>query len=170
MNKTMTHKHSTLLAFFRKVNAAIDWLAILATIAIFAVVIIQIIGRLSGHPAPWTEEATRVFFIGMIYIGIGIGFRRGESARVTIFLGWFPASMKRLSRWLYVISTIGFFLFMFYTGIQLVIQQYTMNELGSAFMIPMWLVGAFVPLSALLGILGIFENLLFHPQLIEGGE
>ena len=166
----MKHAQSSLAIFFKQVNVIADFMATLSTLAIFIIVMIQVIGRVSGNPAPWTEEATRVFFIGMIYMGIGIGFRRAESARVTVFLDWFPAPMRKLSRWLYVISTIGFFVFMFLTGIQLVVQQYTMNEMGAAFMIPMWLVGAFVPVSAVLGILGVVESLVLHPHLIEGGK
>ena len=59
---------------------------------------------------------------------------------------------------------------MFYTGLELVVQQYTMNEMGAAWMIPMWLVGLFMPLSAMMGILGVAENLILHPHLLEGGE
>ncbi len=156
--------------YFKKINAVADFLALLSTVAILVTVLIQISGRLAGSPAPWTEEATRVFFIGMIFLGIGIGFRRAESARVTIFLAWLPRPVHKIARWLYVIAVVSFFAFMFYTGIQLVVQQYTMNEMGSAFMIPMWWVGLFVPLSALLGTLGVLENLLLHSHLLEGSE
>ena len=156
--------------FFRKINFVSDFMALLTTVAIFIVVVIQIIGRVADNPAPWTEEATRVFFISMVYLGIGIGFRRSESARVTIFLNWLPRPLRKLSRWIYVISTTGFFAFMFYTGVQLVLQQYSMHEIGAAFMIPMWWVGLFVPLSAVLGILGVMENLLLYPDLLDGGE
>lgn len=166
----MTQTQSPLGAFFRTVNRVTDIAAILMTVAILVVVVIQITGRLADRPAPWTEEATRVFFICMIYLGIGIGFRRGESARVTVFLDWLPAWVRRQAIWIYVVSTVGFFVFMLYTGIQLVVQQYTMNELGAAFMIPMWWVGLFVPLSAVLGILGVAENILFYRELLEGGE
>lgn len=169
MNKILAEKEKV-QKFFNIVNKIFDLLAIISTAMIFVTVLIQIIGRISSHPAPWTEEGTRFLFIWMIYLGIGIGFRKGESARVTNFLKWMPGFVRKASKWIYVITSVGFFIFMLITGIQLVVQQVSMNELGSALMIPMWIVGICVPLSAFLGILGILENLLLYPELLEGEE
>ena len=166
----MKNENSKVEKFFGTINKISDYMAFLLIVAILAAVTIQIVGRLADSPAPWTEEATRIFFIGMVYLGVGMGFRKGESARVTVFLDWFPRSVRNLGRWFYVIPSVGFFCFMFYTGLELVVQQYTMNEMGAAWMIPMWLVGLFMPLSAILGILGVAENMILHPHLLEGGE
>jgi TRAP-type C4-dicarboxylate transport system permease small subunit len=106
----------------------------------------------------------------MIYLGLGIGFRKGESARVTQFLKWMPQFVQEMSKWIYLVTSAGFFLFMLVTGIQLSIQQMAMNELGSALMIPMWLVGVCVPASACLGLLGLAENFICYPKLLEMGE
>ncbi len=62
--------------FFNVVNKAFDALAALSTALIFVIVLIQIAGRTSGHPAPWTEEGTRFVFIWMIYLGLGIGLNQ----------------------------------------------------------------------------------------------
>ena len=156
--------------FFNVVNKAFDALAILSTALIFVIVLIQIAGRLLGHPAPWTEEATRFVFIWMIYLGLGIGFRKGESARVIQFLRWAPQVVQKMSKWIYLVTSAGFFMFMLITGIQLAGQQMAMHELGSALMIPMWLVGICVPVSAALGILGLVENFMLYPNLIEMGK
>jgi len=156
--------------FFEIFNKIFDSIAVLVTLAIFITVIIQIVGRFVGHPASWTEEGTRFLFTWMIFLGVGIGFRRAESARVTVFLNWMPKVMHKIAKWIYTVSSIGFFLFMFFYGLQLVGQQVRMNEMGSALMIPMWIVGICIPISAVLGILGIIESLLFYPELVEGGE
>jgi C4-dicarboxylate transporter, DctQ subunit len=156
--------------FFLAINKVFDALAALSTALIFIIVIIQIAGRSLGHPAPWTEEGTRFVFIWMIYLGLGIGFRKGESARVTQFLRWMPQVVQEMSKWIYLVTSAGFFLFMLVTGIQLAIQQMVMHELGSALMIPMWLVGVCVPLSACLGLLGLAENFVLYPKLVEMGE
>lgn len=169
MSKILADK-GKIQKFFNIINKFFDVLAILGTVMIFATVLIQIIGRLTGHPAPWTEEGTRFLFVWMIYLGIGMGFRRGESARVTIFLKWMPRFIKKMSTWIYTVTSISFFIFMFVTGLQLVGQQIFMNELGSALMIPMWIVGICLPVSAVLGLLGIIENLLLYPELLEGSE
>jgi len=156
--------------FFNVVNKAFDALATLSTALIFVIVLIQIAGRTLGHPAPWTEEGTRFAFIWMIYLGLGIGFRKGESARVTQFLRWLPYAVQKRSKWIYLVTSAGFFTFMLITGIQLAGQQMAMHELGSALMIPMWLVGVCVPVSAALGILGLVENMIFYPNLLEMEE
>lgn len=156
--------------FFDCVNKIFNILATLATAGIFISVMIQVIGRLVGHPAPWTEEGTRFLFIWMIFLGVGLGFRRGESARVTAFLKWTPKFVQKIQKWIYAIFSIAFFVFMFVTGIQLVGQQITTHELGSALMIPMWIIGICVPISSILGILGIIENLMLYPEIIEGGK
>ena len=59
------------------------------------------------------------------------------------------------------------FVFMIIYGANLAQQQFKMNEIGSAFMIPMWLVGISVPVSGVIGILGVIENVLFYPDLLE---
>jgi TRAP-type C4-dicarboxylate transport system permease small subunit len=153
--------------FFRAVNTVFDALAALSTALIFVIVIYQVLGRVLGHPAPWTEEGTRFVFIWMIFLGLGIGFRKGESARVTQFIRWAPQALRRMSKWIYLATSAGFFLFMFITGIQLTGQQIALNELGSALMIPMWIVGISVPVSACLGILGLAENFISYPDRLE---
>jgi C4-dicarboxylate transporter, DctQ subunit len=152
---------------FRVVNTVFDAIASLSTALIFVIVIIQVLGRVLGHPAPWTEEGTRFVFIWMIFLGLAIGFRKGESARVTQFIRWAPQAVRRMSKWIYLATSAGFFLFMFITGIQLTGQQISLNELGSALMIPMWIVGICVPVSAALGILGLAENFISYPDRLE---
>jgi len=156
--------------FFRRIDRIFDVMAGLTTALIFVFLLIQISGRVLDSPAPWTEEGTRFVFIWMIYLGIGIGFRKGESARVTIFLRWMPRVVQQASKWVYLLTSAGFFLFMLVTGVELAMQQVNMNELGSALMIPMWLIGICVPVSAALGLLGLVESVLLHPEVLEAGE
>ena len=42
--------------------------------ALFIVVMIGIISRLINIPAAWYEETTRVFFLWMMWVGVGCGF------------------------------------------------------------------------------------------------
>jgi C4-dicarboxylate transporter DctQ subunit len=153
-------------AFFGYWNKLFNILAGVTTLAMFISVIIQISGRLTGHPAPWTEEATRFVFIWMIFLGVGIGFQRGESARVTYFLNWLPKTVRKLSTYIYIIVTIAFFVFMFYTGSQIVMQQISMHEMGSALLIPMWIIGISLPVCSIIGILGVIESAIYHKEVI----
>ncbi|MCM3761974.1 TRAP transporter small permease [Alkalihalobacillus oceani] len=151
---------------FRYVNRASDFLATLTAMTIFVVVMIQIIGRLISHSAPWTEEATRLIFIWMIFLGIGIGFRRAESPRVTVLLDKLPLSIKKFSRGVYIIGTTGFFVFMFVYGIDLMRQQIHTNEMSTVLMMPMWIIGLSIPVSAFLGIINTVQTIIYDRNLI----
>lgn len=153
--------------FVGVLNKLVDALAGIAAGSIVITVIIQILGRVLGNPAPWTEEGTRFIFIWMIFLGIGMGFRKSESARVTILIGYAPLFFRKLSKWTYTLFSVIFFGFMIVYGYQVMMQQVNMNEMGSALMIPMWLIGASVPFSGILGILGIVESLVLHPESVE---
>ncbi len=152
--------------FFRFLNRAVNIVACITAFSIFVVVITQIIGRLIGYPAPWTEEATRFIFIWMIFLGISLGYRKAESPRVTILYNNLPKIFQRISRWIYTIGTLVFFLFMLVYGIELMRQQITMNEMSSVLMIPTWIIGVSIPISALIGILHTIQSLIYHRELI----
>ncbi|WP_314001999.1 TRAP transporter small permease [uncultured Paenibacillus sp.] len=151
---------------FVVLNRASDVIAAMSTASMFMIVIVQIVGRLANQPAPWTEEATRFIFIWMVFLGVAIGFRRAESARVTYFLKLMPRIIQRVGTAVYMLASTGFFIFMFYTGLDIVTQQLNTNEMGSALMIPMWIVGISVPVSSLLAIIGIIESAVYHRELV----
>jgi len=163
-------RRAKLERFFKFINRVPDILAVLCTVAMLVCVLIQICTRLMGRPVAWTEEATRFLFIWMIFLGLAAGFRHSESARVTFFINLLPKPARRLAPAIHVVVTIGFFLLMLVTGTDLVVQQIKTREMGSALMIPLWTVGICVPISAVLGILGVLESVLLHPETLTPGE
>lgn len=162
----MDNQKSFLRSLFTVINLITDVLAALTAAAIFLVVTYQIVGRLSGSPAPWTEEVTRFAFIWLVFLGVGIGFRKVESARVTLFLKYTPKIVRKYSVWIYSIGTIGFFLFMLVYGTELVSQQIQTRETSSALLMPMWIIGLSVPVSAVIGIINVTQSLLYERELI----
>lgn len=155
--------------FFRYFNRLIDGIAVLSVISILLVIFLQIISRWIGNSVAWTEEATRFLFMWMVFLGLGIGFRRAESPQVTVFMSLLPPSLSWIGKWIYVIASIGFFILMIVTGSDLVHQQIVMTEMASAFEVPMWIVGLAVPAGAVLGIFGIAEWLLASRQKSRHG-
>lgn len=158
---------SKLKSFFQMINKVTDTIAALTAAGIFIVVIWQIIGRLIGYPAPWTEELTRFIFIWLIYLGIGIGFRKGESARVTMVLKYFPKFIQKASIWIYSVATIAFFLFMLVLGFELMSQQIMTNEKSSVLLLPMWIIGLCIPVSAVVGILNTIQSLIYNRSFLQ---
>ncbi|MBS7544754.1 TRAP transporter small permease [Ancylobacter oerskovii] len=150
----------------RLVEVMADYAAGLACGGILVVVLMQVVGRLIGHPLPWTEEAVRFLFIWMVFLGLAAGFRTVESARVVLFLAMMPRLSKRIAVPIYVVFSIGFFLLVGWTGITLVEQQIMMNEEAATLPIPMWVVGLVMPVSSVIAILAIVDSLRRRRDLI----
>ena len=155
---------SSLLGTVVKIIA--DVAAGVACGGVLIVVLLQVIGRLSGHPLPWTEEATRFLFIWMVFLGLAAGFRTVESARVVIFLVMGRRLFQHLAVPIYVGSSVFFFGLMGWTGFTLMRQQVMMNETAATLPIPMWLIGMVMPVSAAIAILAIIDSLQSRRDLI----
>jgi len=156
--------------FDRLITLLTDYAGGIAALGILLVVLLQVASRLLSVPVAWTEEATRYLFIWMIFLGIAAGFRTVEMARVTVFLGAFPALVRRFSVWIYALSSILFFILIAWTGANLVRQQYMMNETAATLVIPMWMIGAVLPISAVLALFAIIASLRTRYQSIAHPE
>lgn len=163
----MERKKSSLSKFFDIIDLIENILVGVSLTGIFFTIILQIVGRETGHPFPWTEETTRYLFLWMMFIALASGFNKAESSRVTIFLNLGPKWLKKFSEILYAVIVVGFFGFMIVYGIQLVQQQISMNEMGTALLIPMYLIGICVPISGVLGIIGTVQSFLEYKFNIE---
>lgn len=160
-------KITPLSRFFDVIDKLEDVMVGVTLTGLFFTIILQIVGRVVGHPFPWTEETTRYLFLWMMFIALAAGFNRAESSRVVIFLNKGPKWLRKFSEVLYAVVVVGFFGFMIIYGIQLVQQQIMMNEMGTALMIPMWLIGICVPISGVLGIIGTVWSFLEYKKNVE---
>lgn len=163
----MERKKSPFSKFFDFIETLENVLVGVCLTGIFFTIILQIIGRETGHPFPWTEETTRYLFLWMMFIALASCFNKAESSRVIIFLNLGPKWLKKFSEILYAIVVIGFFGFMVVYGIQLVNQQISMNEMGTALIIPMAFIGICVPISGIFGIIGTIQSFLEYKKCIE---
>ncbi|MCC8163839.1 MAG: TRAP transporter small permease [Lachnospiraceae bacterium] len=130
----------------------------LALAILFVIVLMQIVCRLLNIQLTWSEEATRFFFLWMMWISVGTGFNHCESSRVTVFVNMMPKIVQKICHALYYIASGALFLIMVVVGWQNAMQQLSMGEMGSAFRVPMWLVGIAVPIGAAIGILGLVNT------------
>lgn len=135
--------------------------------SLFIVVMIGIISRICNIPAAWYEETTRVFFLWMMWVGVGAGFNHSESSRVTVFVNMMPEVVQKLCHALYYILNLIMFVILIWFGFRLAIQQFNMGEMGSALRIPMWIVGICVPVGSIFGFLGVLNTLFFEPYRLQ---
>ncbi|MGE9993450.1 TRAP transporter small permease [Peptoniphilaceae bacterium SGI.137] len=159
-------KFQKLKIFFNIVNRIEDFLLVVFVAGMIFTILIQIIGRIVGHPFPWTEEVSRYLFLWMMFVALAAGFNRVESSRVTIFVKKLPKTLRKLIPILYSIFVIGLFLFMVIYGSEVVSQQIAMNERGTAVQIPMALIGICQPVAGVLGIIGVIQSFIEYPDRI----
>ena len=130
--------------------------------ALFVVVLIGIFSRLANVNTAWYEETTRVFFLWMMWVGVGAGFNHSESSRVTVLVNALPAFLQKICHALYYILNLVMFAALVYFGFRLASQQFNMNEMGSALRIPMWIVGICVPIGSIFGFIGVLNTMFFE--------
>ncbi len=154
-------------ALSRLVTSVADVGSGLAALMVIMIVLAQVVGRLLNMPFSWTEEATRVFFMWMVFLGMGASMRTADAARVTVFLNWMPKFCQPLFMPIYVASCLIFFALMGWTGIGMVRQQFIMNETFATLSIPTWIVGLMMPVSALIGILAVISSVKNYRDVID---
>ena len=106
----------------------------------------------------------------MMFVALAAGFNRCESSRVTLFLQLGPKWLKKLSELLYALIVLGFFVFMFVCGMQVVQQQVQFHETGTAILIPMWIIGICQPIGALLGFIGTLQSFMEYRDKVRIGD
>lgn len=156
----------------KAVGRLVDWCLIAGLASLLFVVLVQIAGRLVRGSFPWTEEATRYIFIWITFLGMSAGFRHVEHGRILLFVTRLPAGLRPIARHFYALVSIAFFLMVLYTGWNFVMRQVLIGETGHVLTIPMWVVGASVPVSAVAALLAIVESAWINKDtqaLIEGG-
>lgn len=162
----MERKKSSLSGFFDVVNKLEDIVLAILVIGMVVVIMLQIIGRVVGRPFPWTEETSRYLFLWMMFVALAAGFNRCESSRVTLLLQVGPKWLKKFSEVLYAVCVLGFFIVMFVFGLQVVQQQIQWHEMGTALLIPMWIIGICQPVGAVLGFIGTIQSFLeYHGKV-----
>lgn len=159
--------HLDTSAYGRWLGRLTDGICALAAGGTVLVVLAQVVGRLMGAPVSWSEELTRAFFIWMIFIGLASSMRHADAARVTIFLQALPRAMRPVALPIYLLTSLGFFALMGWTGAAMVRQQFVMNESIATLACPTWILGLVMPISAVLAILCTLESLRNHRAAID---
>ena len=127
-------------------------------VAMFVIVAMGIVSRLIGYPFSWTEEAARLAFVWMIFMGLSFGTKYDKHIRVTILPDKFGPKFAAAVTIFWDIVTIGVFLWIGYAGIQYVIHCSAMKTYALQ-----WnkaIVVSVIPLSAFLNVFRCAEKLV----------
>lgn len=85
----------------------------LAFAILISAVLIQVVGRLTGNAAVWTEELTRFAMLFLIAFGAGLAFRSGDLVNVDVICESLPGRLPWLLRLLSATATAGLALYLF---------------------------------------------------------
>ncbi|MDX6750273.1 TRAP transporter small permease [Geminicoccaceae bacterium 1502E] len=150
-----------------------DWAACLTRASlvglvglIVAVVALQVVRRYFFNAAlVWPEEAARICFIWMSFLGVPLLLRRHELLSVDILGEILPACARRWLQRLMLLAAAPFFLVMTRQGIAMmgVVEGQVIPALG----LPSALVYLAVPVGSLLALLFTIERLLAEPEAVS---
>ncbi len=145
----------------------VDGILLLSVAGMLFTVLLQIATRLLGQSVPWTEEMTRNLFVLTVFMGLAVGFRRVEHARMTFFMKLMPRVIQEAQVHLYFLGGVVFFSVLAYRGFRMSLQQFLSGEMSPASGIPMFVVTAPITLGAVLSIVALVQTIYIDKRARE---
>ena len=151
----------------------LDVIVLVCVAAMVVTVGLQVVSRSLGNAIPWTEELTRFLFIYSTFLGMAVGFRHAEHARIIFVVAKLPKIGQRIAVYLYLLAGVVFFVVVAVKGWELTVQQYDSGERSAVLSVGMYIATLPIVISAVLAIVALFQSLFRSPRLrdlIERGE
>ena len=154
-------------------DAVVSTAMALTLAVVLATVLLQVLFRyVFSHPLAWTQELAQYAFIWMVYLGGGLGVRRGVHLRVSLIEHWFP---PRLRRMLPLLSTaVSMILAMVFLIVGGIMVWRTWPHRSPAMGLPMGSIYLIFPISGVVLALCLVEEacrgVAGRPDCAEPGE
>ncbi len=127
-------------------------------VIMFFVVLAGIITRLMGSPLSWTEEASRLAFVWMIFLGLSYGTTHDKHIRVTIIPDKMGPKGAAFVTLFWDVVTIAVFLWIAFYGWKYV--NYSSTAKTFALQLNKGLVASIIPISAMLNIFRTIQKMV----------
>lgn len=127
-------------------------------VIMFVVVLMGIITRTFGSPLSWTEEASRLAFVWMIFLGLSYGTAHDKHIRVTIIPDKMGPKVSAAITIFWDIVTVVVFIWIGYNGFRYV--AYSSAAKTFALQLNKGLVASIIPISACLNIIRCIQKLI----------
>ncbi|HWL84143.1 MAG TPA: TRAP transporter small permease [Roseomonas sp.] len=148
------------------VNAALLMVLALVLGLMAALAFAQVIARyLIGAPLTWSEELIRYVLIWSVFLGVGIGVRKGMLASVEIVNATVPTPAAKLLTWTSLALSALFWMVLIAYG--WIILGNVQGMRSGALELPMTYVYSAIPLGSLLALVNTLAVALDPPR---GGE
>ena len=138
-------------------------------VIMFIVVLLGIITRLIGSPISWTEEASRLAFVWMIFMGLSYGTAHDKHIRVTIIPDKMGPKVAAYFTIFWDIVTIVVFCWIGFYGFKYV--AYSATAKTYALQLNKGVVASIIPISACLNIIRCIQKMIYEhiPVLKNAG-
>ncbi len=127
-------------------------------VIMFIVVLLGIITRLIGSPISWTEEASRLAFVWMIFMGLSYGTAHDKHIRVTIIPDKMGPKVAAYFTIFWDIVTIAVFCWIGFYGFKYV--AYSSTAKTYALQLNKGVVASIIPISACLNIIRCIQKMI----------
>ena len=138
-------------------------------VIMFVVVLLGIITRLIGSPISWTEEASRLAFVWMIFMGLSYGTAHDKHIRVTIIPDKMGPKAAACFTIFWDIVTIVVFCWIGINGFKYV--AYSSSAKTYALQLNKGIIPSIIPISACLNIIRCIQKMVKEhiPELKAAG-
>lgn len=152
--------------FDRYIWKAVDGAIFCAVFGMVILIATQVVTRMIGQSAPWTEELSRFLFIWTTFLGMATGFRHGNHPSMGVLLACLPDAAVRVLRHLTPICALVFFGIVCWFGLGLIQQQIRFGEISPSLQVGMWVTTLPLILGSALAPLGAVMH-SFFPEVSE---
>jgi TRAP-type C4-dicarboxylate transport system permease small subunit len=142
------------------VDKAVDYTMRGMFILIFLVVLMQILYRyVLQSPLVWSEELSRIIFIWVSLVGWVLATRHGTHIRITFFQERLPVPIQKFLDFSFKLVTLAFLGVLVWLGVEMSRRTFGRGAVTIP-RIPMGLVYASLPVSAILGIFYVIMDIV----------
>ncbi len=144
---------------FKYVNDNFErWCMMGLFMMLFLIVMAGVISRVVNHPFTWTEEAARLVFIWMIFMGISFGTKYDKHLNVTIIQERFPKRVSVAIDIFWDLVALGIFIYISIFGIRYIFYMNT--SVTPVLRINQGLTTSIVGISGILNCYRILEKMI----------
>jgi len=149
--------HRRLLAASDRVNQWVEFVLLLAGVAISLILFAQVIARYAGHSLSWSEEIGRYLLVATTFFGATVAYKRARFIGLAGFGARFGLTVEQFITRGLQLFTLGCFGLITWYGVIYTLKAW--DQTSTAVQMPMSLPISVIPLSGLIFLLHVLTDI-----------
>lgn len=146
----------------------LTWLCIISITLLTAIVLLQVISRVSNIFIPGTEELARLLIVWLTFLGSSLAIYEKMHLAVNYFVRKIGRNNRKFVYFFVNVLIVGFYGVLTYFGFKLSIES--MSSSSPALQLPMGIFYLALPVSGLFSLYFILRGMADSPTEDEGGD